>query len=177
MREFRVSMLLANFTLACSVPLLIADSSLGGTSPPACAAPEYRSFDFWIGKWDVYDVGGTSIVAHADVRLILDGCVLLEEFRGSAGHEGRSFTIYDSSRKVWHQTWVTNAGQLLVIEGQARDGLVELSGTERQSSGVERWVKGTWRINHDVVRETALRSMNKGKTWEQWFDVEFRLRR
>jgi len=23
--------------------------------PPACAAPEHRQFDFWVGRWDVFD--------------------------------------------------------------------------------------------------------------------------
>jgi hypothetical protein len=33
-------------------------------------------------------------------------------------HKGQSFTIYDVARDVWHQTWVTNRGELLEIEGK-----------------------------------------------------------
>jgi hypothetical protein len=52
-----------------------------------------------------------------------------------------SFAIYDASRKVWHQTWVIYSGQLLVIEGQALDGVITLSGAEHLPSG-KRLVKG-----------------------------------
>jgi hypothetical protein len=169
-------MRLIQFTVACWVALLPPPVSLAETPPASCAAPEYRRFDFWIGSWDVYDVGGTSIVAHADVRTILGTCVLLEEYRGAAGHEGMSFTIYDVSRKLWHQTWVTNSGQLLTIEGQALDGAIVLSGAERLPSGVERLVKGTWQMSENGVRETASRSLDGGKTWEPWFDIRFKTR-
>ncbi|HTZ96826.1 MAG TPA: hypothetical protein VMB18_10535 [Terriglobales bacterium] len=104
-----------------------------------CSAPEYKQFDFWVGDWNAYDVDNpTSVVGHARVDRILNGCVLREDYQGNDGHEGQSFTIYDASRKVWHQTWVTNNGRLLTIEGQFEDGQMVLSGTdqtEEASSG------------------------------------------
>lgn len=91
------------------------------TTPPApCAAPAYHQFDFWIGDWDVFDTGGSTKVAHARIDSILGGCVLREDYHGADGHKGQSFTIYDASRNIWHQTWVTNRGELLEIEGQIR---------------------------------------------------------
>jgi hypothetical protein len=30
------------------------------TPPAPCAAPVYRQFDFWVGDWDVFEVGGRS---------------------------------------------------------------------------------------------------------------------
>ena len=89
--------------------------------PEACTAPEYRQFDFWAGDWDAFDFDNpTTKVAGTQVDLILDGCVLRENYQATDGHQGQSFSIYDASRKVWHQTWVTNRGQLLIIEGDVR---------------------------------------------------------
>jgi len=41
--------------------------------PPECAADSHRQLDFWLGDWDVYDVGGTTPVARARITRILDG--------------------------------------------------------------------------------------------------------
>ncbi len=87
---------------------------------------------------------------------------------------GQSFSIYDATRKVWHQSWVTNRGELLVIEGGIRAGEMVLSGVDRTKDGKSRRVRGTWKPVEGGVRETALRSTDGGKTWNLWFDLVFR---
>ena len=88
-----------------------------------CLAPEYQQFDFWMGDWDVFDVDNPSTtVARVRVDHIPDGCVLREDYQGTDGLKGQSFSLYDVFRKVWHQNWVTNRGRLLVIEGQMQAG-------------------------------------------------------
>ena len=146
----------------------------GADGQGGCAAPSYRQFDFWLGDWDVFDGHSQAKVARVHVTRTLDDCVLLEEYRGSDGHEGQSFSIYDGPRAVWHQTWVTNRGQLLVIEGNLRAGAMELSGSERLADGTVRLVRGSWQPSHDGVREVAVRSTDGGKTWTEWFDLVFR---
>jgi hypothetical protein len=141
----------------------------------ACMAPEYREFDFWAGDWDAFDVGGgPAKVARARVESILDGCVLLETYEGTDQHKGESFTIYDASRKVWHQSWVTNRGQLLVIEGKKQGDGIVLSGVDHAKVGGERQVRGTWTPDSGGVRETAVISTDGGVTWVPWFDIVFR---
>ena len=158
---------------AVATPLPVAASAVSA-APAGCATPAYRQFDFWLGDWDVFDSHTQAKVARAHVTRTLDDCVLLEEYRGSDGHEGQSFSIYDAPRSVWHQTWVTNRGQLLVIEGNLRAGAMELSGSERLADGTLRLVRGTWQLSHDGVREVAVRSTDGGKTWTEWFDLVFR---
>jgi hypothetical protein len=62
-----------------------------------CVAAAYRQFDFWAGDRDVFDVGSSIPVAHARIDPILDGCILREDYQGTDGHKGQSFTIYDMS--------------------------------------------------------------------------------
>jgi hypothetical protein len=144
------------------------------TETQPCAAPEYRSFDFWIGDWDAFDVDNPTVkVAHNRVDRILDGCVLLEDYQGTDGSHGESFTIYDAERKVWHQTWVTNHGKLLVIEGEMKNGEMVLSGVDHTRAG-EKYVRGTWKAVSGGVRESAVTSADGGKTWKPWFDLVFR---
>jgi hypothetical protein len=140
----------------------------------SCTAPEYRQFDFWLGDWDAFDMDKPNIkVAHVRVDRILDGCVLREDYQDTNGLKGQSFSLFDTSRKVWHQSWVTNRGQLLILEGKVEGGDMVLRG-EDHAAGGRALVRGTWKAVDKGVRETAVTSTDGGKTWKPWFDLLFR---
>ncbi|MGB2643032.1 MAG: DUF4440 domain-containing protein [Candidatus Acidiferrum sp.] len=155
-----------------SAPISRAQSSDSNASP--CSAPEYRQFDFWLGDWDAFEIGSNTKDSRIRVTRILDGCVIHEDYQSVDGHHGESFSIYDASRKVWHQSWVTSRGQLLTIEGHFKDGEMLLSGVDRTASGEERHVRGVWKPTEGGVRETAVVSTDGGKSWQPWFDLIFR---
>lgn len=137
-----------------------------------CEQPGYREFDFWAGDWEVFEIDHPNKVADARVDRILNGCVLHEDYRQSDGMNGQSFTSYDSVQHVWHQSWVTNRGQRLEIEGKLSNGEMILSGTDQNGA----LVRGVWKSDNGNVRETAVRSSDGGKTWRPWFDILFRPR-
>lgn len=144
-------------------------------SQPPCNVLEYRSFDFWIGDWDVYEVAELSTrVAHTGVDSILGGCVLHEDYQQDDGMHGESFSIYDTTRKVWHQSWVTNRGRLLWIEGPAKSGEIVLTGADLTPDGKVEQVRGTWKAVEGGVRETAFTFLDGGKNWTPRFDLFFR---
>lgn len=156
-------------------------SSLGagaaGEPPPSskCAGAEHRRLDFWVGDWDVYEVGGSDKpVARARVDAILDGCALREVYEQTDGLVGESFTTYDASRKLWHQTWVTNGGTLLQIDGRFQGDSLTLQGPRISAAGGKEIVRGVWKTQERGVREIAHTSGDGGKTWRPWFDVLFR---
>lgn len=132
-----------------------------------CSGPEYRQFDFWLGDWDAFEAGKAAVVARTHVDRILDGCVLREDYESTNGLKGQSFSLYDASRKIWHQSWATNRGELLTVEGKIEHGEMVLAGAERL-------VRGTWEPINGGVRETAVTSLDAGKTWHPWFDLVFR---
>jgi len=140
----------------------------------ACAAPEYRQLDFWVGDWDVFEKDASTSSAHVRVDRILDGCVLREHYEDTTGTVGESFSIYDAARRLWHQTWVTNRGRLLTTEGGPERGSIVLAGAYYRDHAKEVRVRGTWTPVADGVRETAVTSADAGKTWEPWFDLSFR---
>lgn len=149
--------------------------SADSTKPAACSAPEHLRFDYWAGDWDAFDIDNPlKSVARTRVDRILDGCVLFERYEGTDGFQGQSFTTYDASRKVWHQTWVTDRGQLLIIEGGIQAGEMVLAGVDRAATGKERQVRVVWKPADGGVRETAVTSIDGGKTWNPWFDLMFR---
>lgn len=140
-----------------------------------CSSAEYHQFDFWIGDWDAFDVGNdNSPSAHVRVDRILDGCVLHEDYQDPSGQKGQSFTIYDASRKLWHQSWVTNRGSLLVIEGKLDGDQIVLNGIDHSRGNA--LVRGVWKPVSGGVRESAVISSDNGKTWKPWFDIIFRPR-
>lgn len=143
----------------------------------ACSAPEYHQLDFWLGNWNAYDDDGKGPdVARDEITATLDGCAILERYLQKDGLDGRGLTIYDATRHLWHQTWVTNSGQLLVIEGKFNDGVLTMSGDNLGKDGKRVWYRITWRqqaTGTAGVRETAAISRNGGKSWQPAFDILF----
>jgi ketosteroid isomerase-like protein len=140
-----------------------------------CTNPESHQFDFWVGDWDVFDVDKPATpVARVHVDRILGGCVLREDYQDTEGHMGQSFSAYDAARRNWHQSWVTNRGQLLLLDGGVHEGAMVLRATEPMLDGNDRRVQGTWKAVTGGVRETAVRSTDGGRTWTPWFDLMFR---
>jgi hypothetical protein len=68
-----------------------------------CSKPEFRQFDFWIGKWEVFGVKGTK-AGDSKITVILDSCVILEEWTSAGAQQvliytGKSFNSYNSAIK------------------------------------------------------------------------------
>jgi hypothetical protein len=155
--------------LVIALALAVAENA----KQPACNSAEVHQFDFWVGDWDVSEAESSTQVARVKVERILDGCVLHEIYDDTSGLKGESFSIYDSTTKRWHQTWVTNKGQLLIVEGNLSRGVMALNGADQTATG-RRLVRAVWKPIDGTVRETAVRSTDGGKTWTPWFDLVFR---
>lgn len=144
-------------------------------SAPACSAPEYRQFDFFAGDWDTYDVAAPdSIVARNHVTPMLGGCALREVYEQQDGMKGESFSVYDASRRIWHQSWVTNGGTVLLLEGGLENGRMVLTAPEHHTDGSTSLLRGSWWQEGTAVREKAERSSDGGTTWTPVFDIVFR---
>jgi hypothetical protein len=145
------------------------------TKNAPCTTAEHRQFDFWLGDWDTFEVKAPEkVIARNHVDNILDGCVIREVYEQTDGLVGQSFTIYDAARKIWHQSWVTNRGQLLIVEGGMQGELMVLTGAERIADGKSRQLRGIWLRVPGGVREKAETSSDCGKTWQPLFDIIFR---
>jgi len=56
-----------------------------------CATPEHRQFDFWLGEWEVFANGQK--IANSSIQLILDDCVVFENYAALRGYAGKSFSV------------------------------------------------------------------------------------
>jgi hypothetical protein len=156
------------------------------TAPPnarPCArAPEYRQLDFWVGEWDVTAQGkpaGTS-----SVQLILDDCVVFENWTGVKGMTGKSFNLYDATRKRWQQTWVDSSGSLLEFHGSFKDGALRYTGESpvALAAGQVAPTAAMHKLTFfdqgpEQVRQLWEQSTDGGKTWTVLFDGTYRRRK
>jgi hypothetical protein len=150
-------------------------ATLAPRPPALCAAPEFRQFDFFAGDWDTYDVTDPSkVVARNQVTVVLDGCAVREVYEQDDGLVGESLSIYDASRRRWHQSWVTNRGSLLLLNGGLEGERMVLSGPDRAADGTPSVLRAIWWKEGADVREKAERSTDGGKTWTPVFDIVFR---
>ncbi len=165
-----IAALYAFFVILLSAGALSAQQP-NPSAPVACATAEYRQFDFWVGDWEVRDSTGT-LQGTNSITKIEGGCVLQEMWRSASGGTGRSFNIYDFSRRVWHQTWVSGPG-LLVLEGKFTEGKMVLEGITVGRDGVQVHNRITWTpVSHDLVTQVWDTSPD-GSTWTTIFNGRY----
>jgi hypothetical protein len=144
---------------------------------PNCnSAAQYHKLDFWIGDWDTFEPAnptGASI-ARTHVNPIAEGCAIHELYEQSDGLVGDSILSYDPGREQWHQTWVTNAGSIMMIYGNFKGDTLVLEGEVHLKSGSSVLQRISWKAQQEGVREWAEMSKDGGKTWKPAFDVLFR---
>lgn len=145
------------------------NNSTSQTKPPKpCSQPEHRQFDFWVGDWEV-TVGG-NFAGTNSIQLILGDCVLLENWTGSKGGNGKSFNLFNSAKNKWQQTWVDSGGNVLELYGEFKDGVMRLTG-ENLINGKKALQRITWHpLDKDRVRQHWEQSQDDGKTWSTAFD-------
>jgi hypothetical protein len=166
---------LAFFAALAVAPTASAAKAEPSKQSPACAGPQYRQFDFFAGDWDTYDADApATIVARNEVDVILEGCVVHEDYRQNDGLHGESYSLYDSARGVWHQSWVTNRGELLLLDGGIQGDRMVFTGAQKAKDGKPSLLRGVWYRQGANVRETATRSTDGGKTWTPVFDIVFK---
>lgn len=137
---------------------------------PCKAAPEFRQFDFWIGEWEAKtpqgQTGGTS-----SIQLILGQCIILENWTGTSGTNGKSFNIFDTNDKKWHQTWVDNKGTFAHYIGEFKDGKMAIV-ADTILAGKKTLAKMTFsKLPNGDVRQHGENSVDEGKTWSTSFDL------
>lgn len=146
-----------------------AGSAAPAWAAPACEAPAYRAFDFWLGDWQVRTPDG-KLAGTNRITREYDGCVLHEHYATARGYSGESLNTYDAARKVWHQTWVDNTGTLLVLEGGLRDGEMVLEGQTHASDGQVTRHRITWTPRPDGSVRQHWQSADAAGHWTTAFD-------
>lgn len=151
-------------------------ASAQSTSPaappsPPCAAAEYRQFDFWVGKWDVFGPKGKPVGTSLIEKVY--GCGIRENWMPKSGQDGGSLSIYVPGQKRWEQFWIDSGGSRAQFTGGWNGKAMVLTG---------KWggplVRMTYTKNDDgSVRQFGEQSKDNGKSWSPSFDFTYRPRK
>jgi hypothetical protein len=154
-----------------SPPAAPAPTAPAAPAPSPCLAKEYHQFDFWVGNWEVKNPQG-GLEGYNKIDSIQGGCSIQEHWDNN-GETGTSLNTYDAGAHKWHQTWVDNAGGLLVMNGGMVDGKMVLSGEQISRKDPTKTLinRITWTpIDANHVRQFWEISRDGGKTWVSNFD-------
>ena len=142
------------------------------TTPSAaapCAKPENRQFDFWVGRWDVYNKAG-KMVAHSLIESVYGGCGIRENWMPFGGTGGGSLNISLPEEKRWEQFWIDSQGSRAIFTGGWDGKAMVISG---------KWGGPLVRISYSKnadgsVRQFGEQSTDGGKSWSPSFDLTYR---
>jgi len=138
------------------------------TKQKPCSSIEYRTFDFWIGEWEVTSAKQKTPPSKSSITKSNDGCSIHERYSTATGYTGNSINFYDKKTKKWHQTWIDNQGQPLYLNGEYKNGSMVLSD---QTNRI------TWRLlENKQVNQKWETTNDQGKTWLVVFDGVYRRR-
>lgn len=159
------------------------------TPVAACASPEHRQLDFWVGDWDVKvraraapasEEWGES-TGRQKIESILGGCAISESFSAEGPKTpwaGRSYSSWQPAQGKWRQTWVDDSGSFLLFTGGVEDGEMRLYGEPRTVKDVSFQMRMVWKnVTADAMRWEWQRSTDGWKTQTVMIVVDYARRR
>lgn len=177
--------------LACAQPL-----SAQNTGSGPCDSPRHRQFDFWIGAWvveqTIFDTEGASEVfdAETEVRRALDGCAIVEEWRGRVRFPwegmaapdslyGLSVRSFDETAGTWSIHWMDSRRPQFSdpFIGEFREG----TGTFTRRRDLPDGSQMLTRIVFDDIQRNSVRwrlsvSNDDGRSWRVLWEMHMQRR-
>ena len=158
--------------------ILLLASPVAATPPPQpdCRAQEHHQFDFWIGRWDVYDTKTGKRAGASLIESLYKGCVLRENWSDPTV-TGGSLNIYDTADGKWHQMWTDSVGADRLFIGGLQNGKMILVSTFKSAKYPGKIVHYRMTFTHNAdgtVRQYADISTDAGATWSTFYDLTYR---
>lgn len=148
---------------------------------PCESVAGFHKLDFWVGEWEVRS--GEQIAGASTIEKILNGCAVMEHWRGAGGSEGKSLFFYDHLTDTWKQVWVTeNATAPGGLKEKSLisalpDGSVQFQGTVSLADGRAFLDRTTLSpLPGGRVRQVIEISPDDGATWQTRFDATYHRR-
>lgn len=157
----------------------VQSNSLAAQHP--CSAPVFHQFDFWIGEWEAFGPKGIK-AGDSKITAILDSCIILEEWTSASltqglRYAGKSYNKYNPATRQWQQTWVDNTGSSTeYLKGRHENGKMIFETNpfpyKKDTMAIRRLT--FYDLGPDKVRQHGELSLDKGNTWVNEYDLEYR---
>ena len=142
----------------------------------SCTEPEFRQFDFWIGRWDVFDTKSGERAGSSLIENLYGGCAIRENW-SEPGFAGGSLNTFSATDRRWHQTWVDQRGARREFIGGMKEGAMALTALvpSQKEPGKMVLLRMRFATNPDgSVRQYSDYSTDGGKTWAERYDYTYR---
>ena len=166
-----------------AAPLAAQTATPAAPSPAAparpahvCTGAEFHTFDFWIGRWDVYGPAGR-LVAHSLIESVYDGCGIRENWIPLGGAGGGSLSTYVPAAKQWEQFWIDSGNTRALFTGGWNGSAMVIQGVwaNAPADATGPITRMAYSRNPDgSVRQFGESSPDGGKTWAPSFDFTYR---
>jgi hypothetical protein len=153
----------------CLVSAISAQSPNPSASPPppACTAPEFRQFDFWLGNWKVLNPQTGQRSGTSEITRASEGCAIREQWRAARGTTGMSVNYYDAADGEWHEDWVGGDGTILHLHGKFSGNAMVMTSESKTGKVLTRM---TWTpLDGGKVKQESSNSSDNGQTWQITF--------
>jgi hypothetical protein len=109
------------------------------------------------------------------VERILGQCVLLENWSGSLGGNGKSFNLWNAQAGCWQQTWVSDTGNATYYhDSRIENGAIAFLAEQKGADGTVTRTRMTfYPLGPDQVRQLGETSTDGGATWAVSFDLNY----
>lgn len=148
---------------------------------PCMKNAQTHEFDFWLGEWDVYNKGTTTLVGKSKIESASGGCMVLENWTavGNPPHNGKSMNFVDPESGKWMQVWVGSSGinNLNIThfyDGEYKDGAMRFvfDRTMQDQKIIGRFI--FYNEGPNQVRQFNEQSSDGGKTWTTSYDLTYK---
>ncbi|MGQ0742388.1 MAG: hypothetical protein ACT4OG_08885 [Alphaproteobacteria bacterium] len=146
------------------------------TDTKPCGTPEYRQFDFWLGKWDVFPKAKPGErIANSLIESVYGGCGIRESWMPFKGGGGGSLNTFRPDKNRWRQFWIDSQGSMADFIGGWNGKAMVLEGVWPQSGKPNQMTHMTFTpLSDGSVRQMGESSDDGGKTWQPSFDLIYR---
>jgi len=155
---------------------VIFSQSTPGNAPAPCGSAEYRQFDFWVGRWDVYPKKKPETkVAQSLIERLYSGCAIRENWMPLKGGDGGSLNSFQAEDRLWHQVWTDSSGAWVQFKGKWNGKALVVEGVWPQPGHPKQWTRMTYTpLGDGSVEQAGESSDDEGKTWQSSFDFIYR---
>ncbi len=159
-----------------AVCVLLTPSAVFAAPPAGCKTAESRQFDFWVGKWNVYQKADPKKkVAGSLIEKLYAGCGVRENWMPFSGHAGGSLNTYLPATKKWRQFWIDSDGGAADFTGGWNGKAMVLEGVWPQPGHPSQITRMTYTpISGGSVEQAGVISDDGGKSWQPSFDFIYR---